>query len=89
MSRGASVCHRTGRLETRVQETTVRAAVARVAAATGADPGELLAAALALLERARGAGARTAAAVDTFALRELGMTEEELRAEVARRGAGR
>jgi sirohydrochlorin ferrochelatase len=97
---GLSVWTRTGRLEASlqqvawrravaVQDAELREVVARVAAETGADPGELLAEAQALVERARAAGARTQAEVDAFALGELGMTEEELRAEVARRGAGR
>jgi division protein CdvB (Snf7/Vps24/ESCRT-III family) len=100
VSRGASVWTRTGRLEASlqqvalrrevaVQDAELREAVTRVAAETGVDPADLLAEAQALVERAAAAGARTQAEVHAFALGELGMTEEELRAEVTRRGGGR
>jgi hypothetical protein len=97
---GASVWRRTGRLEAAIQtvarqrewaeqDAAISEAVDRVAAEMEVEPRELLAEARAMVERAREAGARAATEVDAFALRELGMTEAELRAEAMRRGGGR
>jgi hypothetical protein len=99
VSRGASVWSRTGRLEASLQQValhrelaeldaTLREAVDRVAAEMAVEPWELLVEARALVERAVAAGARTAAEVDAFALREFGMNEDDLQAEAARRRGG-
>ena len=99
MRQGVSVWRRTGRLEASLQQVALsreladldgvlQEAVDRVAAEMAVEPWELLAEARVLVNRAVAAGARTAAEVDAFALREFGMSEEELQAEAARRRGG-
>ncbi len=95
MRHGASVWRRTEKLaaslkavalqrELAGQEVAVRQAVERVAAAVGVEPAEVLTEAQTLLMQARAMGARTDAEVVAFVVREQGMSEEELQAEVAR-----
>ncbi len=81
--RGSGVATRTGRLETSGRRVDLRREAARLAADLGIPTETLLEEAEALLVRAGAAGARTEDQITAFTAGELGISPDELRADLS------